>query len=169
MDTFIPADRATWRHVYVGALYALGCSPADVVLDMLVQLTESPNELREAIARMHALPEGKHAYPGFVHTALDYLRGCRASKRLSVRLSELRAGDVLVYNEGTSLPVLRMRVAEITPQGNGSAWVCVVDVGQRDGSTGRGRSLYQADDVLMVERTSVAAKAEPSTSQESSP
>jgi hypothetical protein len=149
----ISDDRASWKHVYTGALYALGCDPADVVLDMLTELTHSPEELRAAIAHMRALPAAKHTYPGFVNTGLDFLRACRAGKRIAVRLSELREGDILVYNEGTPIPVVRMRVVDVAMRPDGSAYVSVCDVGN-NGFTGRGRSLYAADEVLQVERPS---------------
>ena len=152
MDKLIPTDRAAWKHIYMGALYALGCDPADLVLDMMVRETESPSEVREAIAHMHALPESKRAFPGYVHTGLDYLRSRRVGKRISVRLDELRKDDLLVYNEGTPRS-FRMRVIGIEPRGDGSAYVNVVDVDRSGGYTGRGRTVYGPDEILLVERS----------------
>jgi hypothetical protein len=70
--------------------------------------------------------------------------------RAAVRAPKLRAGDVLVFNEGTSLPVTRMTVSSVDPRERRLVRVTL------EGQDGRARLVdYERSEVLQVERVAV--------------
>lgn len=67
-------DRVITRSLYQGAMIAFGCNPDSSVIDQLVELTTTMEDLVSAIMSARKLTGSARAFPGHVHTMLDTLR-----------------------------------------------------------------------------------------------